>query len=337
MTQPVTHLATNESEPSERCSPLRRSGARFVAALLVAFSMVVGAAACRGASGAGKRDGSRDKPLLVMLIPSETGSESVLDDYAPLFGAVTRAHGIYFDLRMGDSYNAVVEGMVAGHIDIAFCGTVTFAEIKRRGAGELLAVEEKGGRSVYHAGLFHRVDSGMVGIADVSGKSLALGDPKSTSSFNVPLAMLLDAGIDPPRDLSKILMAGSHSASLGQVEAGHVDVAAASLNAYDKMVAAGSLAPTKVKLLSKSFAIPSPPLAVHTSLSTDVRQRLRRAFHELHKTEGVNAEIMLGYGGKKVDRYNGEFEPAIYDRAMEKLARVTPELVSELIDKASER
>ena len=271
-----------------------------------------------------------------MLIPSETGSESVLDDYAPLFLAITRAHGLHFDLRMGDSYNAVVEGMVAGHIDIAFFGSVTFDEARRRGAAELLAVEERAGQSVYYAGLFHRLDSGMTGIADVRGKSLALGDPKSTSSFNVPIAMLLEAGIDPPRDLARILMAGSHTASLEQVEAGHVDVAAASLNAYDKMVAAGSLDGKKVGLLVKSFAIPSPPLAVRKGVPDEIRTRLRQAFHHLHETQGVTAEIMLGYGGKKVDRYNAEFDPAIYDQTMARLARVTPELISELIDKASE-
>lgn len=305
--------------------------------LALTLALIWGASACGGAGASGQRDGSRERPLVVMLIPSETGSESVQDDYAPLFAAVTRARGIHFDLRMGNSYNAVVEGMVAGHIDIAFCGTVTFAEIKRRGAAELLAVEERAGQSVYHAGLFHRLDSGITGIADARGKSLALGDPKSTSSFNVPLAMLVDAGVDPPRDLVKILMAGSHSASLGQVEAGHVDLAAASVNAYDKMVAAGSLNPQKVGLLVKSFAIPSPPLAVRKSLAAKLKQDLRDAFHKLHETEGVNAEMMLGYGGKKVDRYNAEFDPAIYDQAMDKLARVTPELVNELIDKAGQR
>lgn len=303
------------------------------------FSLTLAACtllACGASRADGDRDGSQGKPLVVMLIPSETGSESVLDDYAPLFKAVTRAHGIHFSLRMGNSYNAVVEGMVAGHIDIAFFGTVTFDEAKRRGAAELLAVEERSGESVYHAGFYHRVDSGIQGIADLRGRSLALGDPKSTSSFNVPLAMLVDAGIDPPRDLAKIIMAGSHSASLEQVEAGHVDAAAASLNAYDKMVAAGSLDSQKVVLLARSFAIPSPPLAMRKALPEDLRTRLRGAFNQLHRTDGVTAEMLLGYGGKRVDRYNADFDPALYDQSMEKLAKVTPELVSEIIDKAGQ-
>lgn len=298
---------------------------------------VLGALGCsKSGSASAHRDGTADHPLIVMLIPSETGSESVLDDYAPLFRAITGEHGIHFDIKMGNSYNAVVEGIVASNIDIAFFGAVTFDEAKRRGAVNLLAVEERAGSSVYHAGVFHRADSGMAKLSDLKGKSLALGDPKSTSSFNVPLAMILDEGIDPPRDLAKIIMAGSHSASLEQVEAGHVEAAAASINAYEKMVAAGALDKNKVVLLTKSFPIPSPPLAVRRGLSTELQQRLKDAFHGIHQVQGVTKEMLLGYGGKQVDRYNGQFDAAIYDQAMAKLSKVTPELVGEIIDKAGQ-
>jgi phosphonate transport system substrate-binding protein len=283
------------------------------------------------------RDGSREQPLVVMLIPSETGSSSVLDDYTPLFRAITRIHGIHFDLKMGDSYNAVVEGMAAGHVDVAFFGPVTFDEARRRGAAELLAVEQTGGASVYHAAWFHRADSGMTGLADLKGKAVALGDPKSASSFQYPVAMLLAAGIDPVRDLGKIIMASSHSASLEQLEAGQVAAAAASINAYDKMVEAGALDDKAVVLLARSDAIPSPPIAMRTGLPAKVKAALRTAFDSIHQAEGVTPEMILGYGGKKVDRYAVDFDVQVFDDAMKKLAQVTPEVEGEIIDKAGQR
>ena len=282
------------------------------------------------------RDGSKDRPLVVMLIPSETGSKSVLDDYKPLFDAVSRVHGIHFDLKMGDSYNAVIEGMVAEHIDIAFFGPVTFDEARRRGAATLLAVEQTDGASVYFAGIYHRTGSGMTSLADLRGKSLALGDPKSTSSFRYPVAMLVAAGIDPVADLGKIVMAGSHTAALEELEAGHVDAAAASLNAFDKSVESGAIDSQKIALLARSEAIPSPPLAMHSKLPADLQARLRNAFNTIHQADGVTAEMLLGYGGKKVDRYNAGVDVAIFDQAMQKLARVTDELASEIIDKAGQ-
>lgn len=310
----------------------------YLAAAMTALCCAVLTASCSGKnSGASGRDGTESKKLVVMLIPSETGSKSVLDDYAPLFGAVTRVHGVHFDLKVGDSYNAVVEGMAAGHIDIAFFGPVTFDEARRRGAAKLLAVEERGGSSVYYAGIFHRKDSGMAGLQDLKGKTVAVGDPKSTSSFRYPVAMLVTAGIDPPRDLGKIMMAGSHSASLEQLEAGHADAAAASLNAFDKLVADGAVDGEKLDLLARSAPIPSPPLAMHSGLPEPLQKKLRSAFHAIHQADGVTPEMLLGYGGKKVDRYNAEFDPAVFDRAMQTLSAVTDELVGEIIDKAGTR
>ncbi len=311
-------------------------------ALCLAASAMVFAIGCSKSSSqsddqGSARDGTKSKPLVVMLIPSETGSKSVLDDYSPLFAAVTRAHDIHFDLKMGDSYNAVVEGMVAGHIDIAFFGPVTFDEARRRGAAELLAVEEREGESVYYSGIFHRKDSGMTALTDLKGKSLAVGDPKSTSSFRYPVAMVVAAGIDPARDLTKIIMAGSHSVSLKQLQEGHVDAAAASINAYDKSVADAVIDGQRITLLAKSDAIPSPPLAMHTKLAAELKDKLRKAFHTIHQAEGVTGEMLLGYGGKKVDRYNAEFDVAVFDRAMKKLAAVNDELVGEIIDKAGQR
>ncbi len=307
---------------------------------LLACAAIAGAVGCKSDSAAGgggaERDGSAAQPLVVMLIPSETGARSVLDDYGPLFGAITRAHGLHFKLAMGDSYNAVVEGMAAGHIDVAFFGPGTFLEAKGRGAAELLAVEETDGKSIYHAGFFHRADSGMKSLADLRGKTVALGDPKSTSSFTVPVAMLVAAKIDPPRDLVKILMAGSHSASLEQLEAGHVDAAAASINAYEKAVAANAIDGDKVVLLAKSEAIPSPPIAMRAALPTEIKSRLRKAFHDIHQAKGVTKEMILGYGGKQVDRYNSEVDASMFERAVDQLT-VSDELMNEIIQKAGQR
>jgi phosphonate transport system substrate-binding protein len=320
----------------------RRPMTRSFSIQLLACAAIAGVAVsgCKDESAAGGagdgRDGSAARPLVVMLIPSETGSKSVLDDYGPLFGAIERVHGIHFKLAMGDTYNAVVEGMVAGHIDVAFFGPVSFMEAKGRGAAELLAVEETGGKSIYHAGIFHRKDSGMKTLTDLRGKSLALGDPKSASSFNVQVAMLVAAGIDPPRDLARIAMAGSHSASLEELEAGHVDAAAASINAYDKAVEAGAIDPGKVALLVKSEAIPSPPIAVRTGVPAAIKEKLRKAFHTIHQAKGVTKEMILGYGGKQVDRYNAEVDASMFERAAAQLT-VSEELMNEIIQKAGQR
>jgi len=281
--------------------------------------------------------GTESRPLRVVLVPSELGATSVLDDFEPLFTAIQRHHGLHFDVRLGQSYAAVVEALVNEQADLAWLGPVTFCQARRRGRVELLAVSVEDGASSYNSGIFVDRDSGLEAMVDLASRSLALGDVNSTSSFHVPVAMLLAAGIDPVNDLSAFYITGSHSNSLTALREGRVDAAAAAFNAYSKSVNAGVLDPLQYVALAKSDPIPNPPIAMHGGLPTAVKQRLREAFRTLHTTDGVNPHMLLGYGGVQVDRYDTEFPVATFDAFMNKLAMVTDELKAEMISKAGNR
>ena len=102
-------------------------------------------------------DGSKARPLRVMLVPADGGTEDGMKaDFLPLFNAVSRMIDLHFDVRVGQSYGAVVEGMANQLSDIAFFGPVTFMQAKERGAAELLAVAVEKGQSVYYSGIFVR-------------------------------------------------------------------------------------------------------------------------------------------------------------------------------------
>ncbi len=323
-----------QSSPSK---PITARGLLAVLAAMLAVVLTIGGCGERsGGSGrAQDRDGSPERPLMVLLVPTESGQTNLMDDYEPLFSAITRVHGLHFDLRMGSSYAAVVEGMRAGQVDIAHFGAVTYHQARRAGVAELLAVAVVDGEAVYHAGIFHLADSGMSRIEDLNDKTVALGDPNSTSSFNYPVAMMLDAGLDPVRDLRGVLMSGSHSASLSALQAGHVDAAAASVSAYDKMVREGTLDGTRVVPLAKSEPIPNPPLAMRSGLSEDVKSRLREIFADIHEQDGVRPEMILAYGGALADRYDSDIDDAFIAPALERLGAVTAELRQELADFAN--
>ena len=73
-------------------------------------------------------DGARERPLRVMLIPADGGTEQgTIADFEPIFAAITREYDLHFEIRVGQAYNAVVEGMVNGKVDIAFLGLACLA------------------------------------------------------------------------------------------------------------------------------------------------------------------------------------------------------------------
>lgn len=283
-------------------------------------------------------DGSREHPLRVLLIPADGGTESgTKADYAPVFNAVSRATGLSFDLKVGQSYGAVVEGMCNQLADIAFFGPVSYVQAHKRGCAQLLAVGVEKGASVYYAGMFAKADAPIATIADIKGRRVAFGDVNSASSFTFQVAMLLDAGIDPARDLAAIRMTGSHASSLAALVQGQVDVASLSFDSYEKAVKQGAVDPKTIKVVARSMAIPYPPLALNARLPEAMKARLKEAFQTVNKAPGVTPEMIRGYGGARIDGYDTRFSEDEFNVAAEKLGLLTDDLKGRILAKAAER
>ncbi|KZX75107.1 phosphonate ABC transporter substrate-binding protein [Oleiphilus sp. HI0009] len=280
-------------------------------------------------------DGSKGNPLRVLMVPADTGTNDITQDYKPVFDGITKNYGIHFDVKAGNSYAAVVEGMCNDQADIAWFGASTYGEAYNRCGVDLLAVDVKKGDSSYYSGIFVKKGSGINEISDLKGHSVAFGSTSSTSSFNFPVAMIIAAGIDPVKDLDKVIVAGSHSASLAALAEGKVDAAAASYNSFGKAVKKGAIDPDKFKPLAKSQPIPNPPLAMNKGLPGSLKAKLKEAFNTIHTK--IDSSKIRGYGGKKVDRYDAEFdEQKIFD-ALAKLGAVTKQVKEEMIAKAGQR
>lgn len=299
--------------------------------LLLILMVLVPATATAAAAAA-------NRPLNVILIPADGGTEAgTKADYQPLFNAVSRTSGLRFEIRVGQSYGAVVEALCNGTADIAFVGPVTYIQANNRRCAELLAVAVEKGQSIYYAGLFAKADSPITTVKGLKGKRVAFGDVNSTSSFIYPMAMILDAGLDPVRDLKDVRLTGSHANSLAALTQGQVDVAALSFDSFDKAVRQGAVKAGSVKVVARSDAIPYPPIIMSARLAAPLKARLKLAFRNVHLAPGVTPEMIRGYGGGKVDRYDSDFPAAKFNVAAKKMSRLTDELKGEILKKSAQR
>ncbi len=306
---------------------------KFGGRMLVLFAFV-SLAAC----SASKDPADSTRQLDVLLIPADGGTQSgTLADYQPLFDAVGQSSDLKFDLKVAQSYGAVVEALCNGTADIAFVGPVTYLQASERDCAELLAVAVENGQSVYFAGLFARADGPIATIHDLRGRSVAFGDVNSAASFIFPMAMLLDAGIDPVQDLQSLRLTGSHANSLAALIEGRVDVAALSFDSYEKAVRNGVSGARDLRVVARSEAIPYPPLVINSRLPEDLKQVVRTAFANVARAPGMRPEMIRGYGGKQVDGYDTAFPAANFDSAATKMALITDELKSEVLAKSADR
>jgi phosphonate transport system substrate-binding protein len=93
-----------------------------------------------------QHDGSAARPLRVILIPADGDTEDgTRKDFQPIFGAISQATGLNFDIKVGQSYSAVIEAMCGGAADIAWYGPASYLQAKARGCAELLALAVRNG------------------------------------------------------------------------------------------------------------------------------------------------------------------------------------------------
>jgi phosphonate transport system substrate-binding protein len=288
-----------------------------------------------GAFAQAQHDGSTGKPLRVVLIPADGGTEDgTRKDFQPIFSAISQSTGLKFDIKVGQSYSAVVEAMCSGAADIAWYGPASYLQAKGRGCAELLALAVRNGESVYYSGIFARKDAKIDNVGDLKGKKIALGDVNSTSSFNIPVAMMLQASVNPARDAGVINMAGSHANVLKALSEGLVDAGGASFDSFEKAVNANALDPSKVKVIAKSAPIPYPPLAIHPKVDGAIKAKLRGAFNNVHKLPGINKDQIRGYGGGKVDGYTANVSEQDMANAGKLFDLVTNQVKTDIMKKA---
>jgi phosphonate transport system substrate-binding protein len=114
-----------------------------------------------------------------------------------------------------------------------------------------------------------------------------------------------------------------------------VDAAAASYNSFGKAVKKGAIDPNNFAPLAKSQPIPNPPMAMNKGLDSELKKKLRTAFNNIHTK--IDPAKIRGYGGKKVDRYDANFDEKKIFEALGKLSAVTKEVKAAMVDKAGQR
>ncbi|MFN4185463.1 MAG: phosphate/phosphite/phosphonate ABC transporter substrate-binding protein [Hyphomonas sp.] len=286
-------------------------------------------------AGAQIRDGSAARPLEVILIPADGGTEDgTRADFVPLFDAMTRASGLNFRVRVGQSYGAAIEAVCTGLADIAWLGPVSYRDARDRGCAELLAVESTGGSATYYAGIFARRDSGLTTAADLKGKSVAFGPPQSASAFVFPVNILMEAGLDPLTDISKVRIGDSHTSGLMALDNGLVDAAAASFVSFERAANSGALDAARFRVIGRSKPIPNPPLVVAQALPDATKAKLRSTVSRLHELPGIRPEDIRGYGGKQVDRYDTTITDADFDAAFAPVEKINETFTAAMIRRA---
>jgi phosphonate transport system substrate-binding protein len=137
--------------------------------------------------------------------------------------------GVPVSLYTPADFNAVIEGLIGGNLDLAYLGPSAYARVflTNPNAVEPILVRVNPDRSYgFYAVAFSRIDSGINSIEDAKGRTLAFGDPNSTSGYLIPDFFLKKNGTSTKAGeyFGDVVFSGGHPQSIIGVFNGDYDV-----------------------------------------------------------------------------------------------------------------
>jgi len=160
------------------------------------------------------------------LLPAEEAVEMVRQ-FQGIADYVGKAVGLPTKIFVSQSYNALIEAMEAGKIDVAYLGGSTYVAAYNKGLGVVpMAVARLQGRTYYKSCIITRPDSGIKTLQDLKGKSFAFVTPTSTSGGVGPRFYLNKNGINPEDFFKSLIYAGKHDSVFLAVKNKKVDAGA---------------------------------------------------------------------------------------------------------------
>lgn len=215
------------------------------------------------------------------VVPYDS-SAILMPIYKKIGQEVSKEVGCPVDVIIATSYNAEIEAMRAGKLEMGEFGPLGYVLAHRVADAQAVATyaQADGKQSTYTASIVTWPGSGIHDLKEVAGHTFAYSDPASTSGHLFPAYALKKAGINPDTGI-KPIYAGSHTASYEailnhKVKAGELNsqtIAAAEVqNQYD---------PKNFTVLWKSKEIPEDPIAVYGKLNPALKTKLTNVLQHL--------------------------------------------------------
>jgi phosphonate transport system substrate-binding protein len=254
------------------------------------------------------------KALRISLIPKKS-TVALGAEYQPLAKVLEAALRQPVEIVLASSYDSVVEGLLAGTIDLAELGPASYAQAKARDSritAFASLIQRVGPNTIsgdrYQSLLIVRRDKQFNDLASLRGSNVSLVDPASTSGALIPRQMISElTGAPFERYFGRITFAGSHDRAIQAVQKGFVDAAFVSSSRLDEALRNGSVRPDELLVHWRSAPIPYDPFVYRGQLCQPIIDKIKQAFFQSTATlqdmfRGMNGE---GFAHVNDDNYRG--------------------------------
>jgi phosphonate transport system substrate-binding protein len=213
----------------------------------------------------------------------------------PLVDYLNSQLGVPVDVAITTSYAALVEAQRNDQVVLGYYGPLSFLFAEQRFGAVPILVDSPDGKTVghYNSMLLAGKDSPVKAVADIKGKDFSFVDPASTSGNLFPRVMLIQAGIDPSKDI-KGRYAGNHQNSILAIAKGQVPAGASNNLSVDSAVDKGQIQRSDLVVLQTSPDIPNGPFAVSPKLDQRAVDKLVKSMTGFTDAATLKAMELVG-------------------------------------------
>lgn len=227
--------------------------------------------------------------LKVSAIPDEAPTE-LLRKFKPLGAYLEKELGMPVEFVPVADYAAVVEGIAADRVDLAWLGGFTFVQTRLKTGNAIPLVQRE--QDEKFTSKFISADPAVKSLQDLKGKTFAFGSVSSTSGSLMPRYFMQKDGIVPEQFFSRVAFSGAHDATVAWVQAGKVDAGVLNASVWQKLVDAGKVDTSKVHVFATTPTYYDYNWTVRGSLDPELTAKIKKAFLALDPANPEHKAIL---------------------------------------------
>ena len=220
-------------------------------------------------------------PLKVGMVPDAGATQVSIQQKAPLQKYLSERLGRPVQLIIPTNYNATVEAIGNGSLDVAYFGGLTY--VKARARYGVIPLVQRDIDQKFHSLFIARAGSHIARLGDLRGKTFCFGDINSTSGHLMPRQILKEAGLPADKALQNFRHTGSHPATAQAVATGACDAGALDETVFKSLIDQGKVAGDAVKVFYTSQPFADYVWAARKDLAAAEREAFGRALLSLQR------------------------------------------------------
>jgi len=227
--------------------------------------------------------------LKVSAIPDEAPTE-LLRKFKPLGAYMEKELGMPVEFVPVADYAAVVEGIAADRVDLAWLGGFTFVQTRLKTGNAIPLVQRE--QDEKFTSKFISADPAVKSLQDLKGKTFAFGSVSSTSGSLMPRYFMQKDGIVPEQFFSRVAYSGAHDATVAWVQAGKVDAGVLNASVWQKLLDAGKVDTSKVHVFATTPTYYDYNWTVRGTLDPALTAKIKKAFLALDPANPEHKAIL---------------------------------------------